>query len=187
MKQGTTFIISLKKDHLGLTQFPTTRIQKLGIKEDLQAKDGLITNTTLVKNQSFTLVPACFLVKKTTPQMEFNITQHHLVMPNELNHVGTLFGGEACSLADRAGFICASLAYTSASFVTRHFEPFNFLAPAKLGDILTIHCSATKTGLTSVTVKIHAVNAKTDKVIFSTKAVFVNVKEGVKAPIDCTI
>lgn len=111
------------------------------------------------------------------------IVQHHLVMPHELNHVGTMFGGIACGLADMSGFLCASLCFPAAAFVTRHFEPFNFTAPAELGDILAIHCALGKIGTSSVSIKIKAFNKRNKKLVFSTTAIFVNVKDGVKSPL----
>ena len=99
------------------------------------------------------------------------ITQHFVVQPTDLNHMGSLFGGAACSQADLTGYICASLKYPEASFVTRHFEPFSFLAPAHLGDILEVTAEIIETGTTSVVVSLEAVNTKTKCRIYSTCAV----------------
>jgi len=111
------------------------------------------------------------------------IKQYYLVMPADLNHVGTMFGGVAMNLADKYGAICGSLAYPDATFVTRHFDIFNFLSPAHLGDILEITATLLETGNTSITVGIDAVNTKSRSKIFSTKAVYVNILNGIKAPI----
>lgn len=97
--------------------------------------------------------------------------------------MGTLFGGVAMSLSDEAGFLCASIAYPNACFVTKVFEAFDFLAPAKLGDILQINTTVISKGNTSVKISIKGVNAKTQSPIFSTSAVFVNAPNGVKTPI----
>jgi acyl-CoA hydrolase len=111
------------------------------------------------------------------------VTQHFVVQPTDLNHMGSLFGGAACSQADLTGYICASLEYPDASFVTRHFEPFNFLAPAHLGDILAVTADIVETGNTSVVVNLEAINTKTKCRIYATKAVFVNVLNGQKSPL----
>jgi acyl-CoA hydrolase len=104
-------------------------------------------------------------------------------MPEDLNHNGNLFGGKAMAWADIDAFLCASLKFPKANFVTRHFEAFNFLAPSTLGDILEIHCAIQEIGNTSVSVTVEAKNTKTGNPIFSTKAVFVNIKAGKKSSI----
>jgi len=111
------------------------------------------------------------------------IVQHFVVQPQDLNHMGSLFGGAACSQADLSGYICATLAYPDAHFVTRHFEPFNFLSPAHLGDILAVTAEITKTGNTSVVISLEAINTKTKQRIYSTRAVFVNAPKGIKNPL----
>ena len=112
------------------------------------------------------------------------ITQYYLVMPADLNHVGSMFGGIAMNIADKYGAICGSLVYPNAEFVTRHFDTFNFLSPARLGDILEISAELLETGNTSITVSIEAINTRSKSKIFSTKAVYVNIKNGTKTPIE---
>lgn len=109
--------------------------------------------------------------------------QYYLVMPADLNHIGTMFGGVAMNLADKYGAICGSLVFPKATFVTRHFDIFNFLSPAHLGDILEISTQLLSTGNTSITIGIEAINVKTKSKIFATKAVYVNVHNGKKSPI----
>lgn len=77
-------------------------------------------------------------------------------------------------------FLCASLAYPNATFVTKVFESINFLAPATLGDILRIMVTVDKVGMTSITLRLTANNVRSGKAICSTSAVFVNVVDGVK-------
>ena len=111
------------------------------------------------------------------------LVQHYLILPQHLNHMGTLFGGIAMSLSDEVAFLCASLAYPSAAFVTKVFEPFNFAAPAHLGDILKISAEIVATGNTSVTLALEGRNARSGILIFATRAVFVNAPGGAKAPL----
>lgn len=108
---------------------------------------------------------------------------HHLILPNELNHNTSLFGGAAMGAADKAAYIEAALAFPLATFVTKAFEAFNFLSPAAAGDILEITTEILHVGNSSVQVGISAKNARTKKEVFETKATFVNVENGQKAPI----
>lgn len=101
-------------------------------------------------------------------------------MPAELNHHGHLFGGAAMAAADKAAFICASLAFPDACFVTKNFEGFDFHSPAQAGDILKLDADILGRRNTSVTVGIKATNARTNIPVFSTQGVFVNVINGVK-------
>lgn len=110
-------------------------------------------------------------------------SQYHLILPNELNHNGTLFGGAAMAAADKAAFIEATLNFPSAEFVTKTFSEFNFLHPAKQGDILEILTEVTHKGNSSVKISILARNAKTQEQIFQTEAVMVNAPNGKSAPI----
>jgi len=112
-----------------------------------------------------------------------SITQHHIVMASDLNHMDSLMGGKAMELADRCGATCCMLAYPTATFVTKRFEAFDFLTPAKLGDVLAITSVIKSVGTTSVVVLIDGLNAKTGTPIFSTSAVFVNAVGGIKQPL----
>jgi acyl-CoA hydrolase len=94
------------------------------------------------------------------------VSSHHLVLPNELNHHGTLFGGVAMALADKVAYIQATIAHPHANFVTKAAKEFNFLAPAKAGDILEIHAEIKKTGTSSIHIKIQCENALTKQNIF---------------------
>lgn len=116
--------------------------------------------------------------------MPKDITHHHLVMPAELNHNGTLFGGAAMAAADKAAFICASLAFPDANFVTKSFSGFDFHHPAKAGDILSLNTQILERRTTSLTIEVKAENAKTNQPIFSTQGVFVNVMDGRKHPLN---
>lgn len=111
------------------------------------------------------------------------MTHHHLILPNELNHHGTLFGGIAMALADKAAYIHASLMFPEANFVTKATECFDFIAPAQAGDILQIQTVTTNLGNSSIEVELVTKNAKSQESIFSTTITFVHVENDKKAPI----
>jgi len=98
-----------------------------------------------------------------------------LIRPEYLNHVGTLFGGYMLMWADEMAFTAASLTFPAANFVTRHFEAFDFTAPAGKGDILRIRSRVVRVGNTSCTVEIVGEKARDEELIFRTTAVMVNV------------
>lgn len=79
-----------------------------------------------------------------------------MVMPKELNHHGTLFGGEVCSIIDKACAIFLKRR-TEQKFVTRQFNELAFVNPILPGDILTVYCSLIHIGNTSVTVSAEAI------------------------------
>jgi len=109
------------------------------------------------------------------------MTSYHLVTPNELNHHQTWFGGSAMAAADKAAYIAASLAFKNASFVTKFFDSFDFVSPARSGDIVRIDAQIVKIGQTSVTVKVVADNQITGEKLFESTAVLVNIRDGKKA------
>lgn len=109
------------------------------------------------------------------------MTSYHLVTPNELNHHQTWFGGSAMAAADKAAYIAASLRFKNASFVTKFFDSFDFVSPAKSGDIVRIDAEIVNIGQTSVTVKVIAGNEITGEKLFESTAVLVNIRDGQKA------
>jgi acyl-CoA hydrolase len=102
------------------------------------------------------------------------MTTHHLVLPNELNHHQTLFGGVAMALADKAAYMVATLEHPDTNFVTKVVEGFNFLSPAEAGDILETTAVITETGHSSITIKVGCANRITHKPLFDTTIVMVN-------------
>jgi acyl-CoA hydrolase len=107
-----------------------------------------------------------------------------LLIRNEfLNHYGTLFGGNMMQWADDMAYNAASLAFPEARFVTKLFGQFDFMSPARCGDIIKIFSEVESVGTTSCRIKVWAVNARTSASVFSTFAVMVNVKDGKAVPI----
>ena len=115
--------------------------------------------------------------------MAQKFSKYFVVRPLDLNHAGTLFGGVMMSLADEMAFVAASLTYPGCTFVTKVFHEFDFLSGAVEGEIVEIESEVLKTGRSSVTIGIHAVNAVTKREIFRTEAVLVNAREGKSVPI----
>ena len=103
---------------------------------------------------------------------------HRLVLPEDLNQYGFLFGGRLLAWSDEASWIAASLEDPGHKFVTKAMDTVAFHHSVKEGRILRIECIRDKLGTTSVTYAVNVFNEtnRTDT-IFSTKVTFVCVDE----------
>ena len=76
-----------------------------------------------------------------------------MVFPEQTNHYGTLFGGVALALMDKAAFVVASR-YARRSVVTACSERVNFERPIREGHLVEAHARLVGTGRTSLTVEV---------------------------------
>ena len=75
---------------------------------------------------------------------------HRLVLPEDLNQFGFLFGGRLLSWIDEASWIAASLDYPECHFVTIAMDHVEFRHSVREGTILSIRSEKAKVGATSV-------------------------------------
>ena len=111
---------------------------------------------------------------------------HRLVLPEDLNQFGFIFGGRLLRWVDEASWITASLDYPKCQFVTIGMNEVSFRHSVKEGTILEIESERVKEGTTSASyeVKIRRGRETTGEVIFSTEVSFVNVdQDGAKQPL----
>ncbi|MBK1834034.1 acyl-CoA thioesterase [Roseibacillus ishigakijimensis] len=111
---------------------------------------------------------------------------HRLVLPEDLNQFGFLFGGRLLSWIDEASWIAASLDYPACQFVTIGMEAVSFRHSVREGTILAIESERVREGRTSVTYAVRVMRGREDsgEAIFSTEVSFVNVnKAGEKRPL----
>ena len=111
---------------------------------------------------------------------------HRLVLTEDLNQYGFLFGGRLLSWADEAGYIAASQDFPEARFVTIGMGKVEFRHSVKNGAIIRISVTLQKKGTTSVSYRIDIYSGKEPELgaIFSTDISYVNVGEdGVKKPL----
>lgn len=111
---------------------------------------------------------------------------HRLVLPEDLNQFGHLFGGRLLAWVDEASWIAASLEFPTCRFVTIAMDEVVFRHSVKEGAILTIQSKNSRLGKTSATydVEVFKGNPGDESPIFSTKVTFVNLDEaGGKVPI----
>jgi acyl-CoA hydrolase len=77
----------------------------------------------------------------------------HLVMPNDTNPLGTLFGGRAVEWMDiAAGLAAIRLSHKHA--VTASIERLDFHVPIRLGNIALVEAEVVSVGRTSMVVRV---------------------------------
>lgn len=76
-----------------------------------------------------------------------------MVFPNQTNHYGTLFGGQALALMDKAAFIAATR-FSRRAVVTANSESVDFHVPVRQGELVEAISRVIATGRTSMTVEV---------------------------------
>ena len=112
-----------------------------------------------------------------------HVIMHELVLPNDANLLGNVLGGRVMHLMD----MCAAMsAYKHArtAVVTASVDRLDFLAPAKMGEIMILKSSVNYTGKTSmeIGVRIESENPKTGDIYHTSSAylTFVSLNENGK-------
>ena len=75
------------------------------------------------------------------------------MMPKDTNAMGTIFGGIILSYIDQAGAVDAHQ-YAEGRLVTVSMREVEFLAPVRVGDLVSFYAETTRIGRTSLTVKV---------------------------------
>ena len=93
------------------------------------------------------------------------VIMHELILPNDTNNLGNVFGGKVMQYMD----LCAAMSaykFARTAVVTASVDRLNFLAPAKMGDIIIFKSSVNYTSRSSmeVGVKIESENPLTGKI-----------------------
>ena len=84
---------------------------------------------------------------------------HRLVLPEDLNQYGFLFGGRLLGWIDEASWIAASLDQPKCRFVTIGMNEVVFRHSVREGSILAIQSEKIRTGKTSVTYGVQVFRA----------------------------
>lgn len=82
-----------------------------------------------------------------------SVTMVEVVFPGQTNHQGTLFGGIALGMMDKAAFIAATRR-SRATLVTVASDRVEFYAPARSGDILETTAEVVRVGRSSIDVRV---------------------------------
>ena len=99
-----------------------------------------------------------------------------MVFPTQTNHYGTLFGGEALKLMDKAAFIAASRAVRQ-FIVTASIDRTDFKHPVGQGEVAEVLARVVARGRSSITVEtqLFSENLITGERILCSTAQFVMV------------
>ena len=89
---------------------------------------------------------------------------HELILPNDTNNLDTVFGGKVMQYMD----LCAAMSaykFARTAVVTASVDSLDFLAPARVGDMLILKSSVNYSHNTSMEIGVHidAENVKTGK------------------------
>ena len=100
-----------------------------------------------------------------------HVIMHELILPNDTNLLGNVLGGRVMHLMD----MCAAMsAYKHArtAVVTASVDRLDFLAPAKMGEIMILKSSVNYTGISSmeVGVRIESENPITGDIYHTSSA-----------------
>ncbi len=100
-----------------------------------------------------------------------HVIMHELILPNDTNLLGNVLGGRVMHLMD----MCAAMsAYKHArtAVVTASVDHLDFLAPAKMGEIMILKSSVNYSGKSSmeVGVRIESENPKTGNIYHTSSA-----------------
>ena len=96
---------------------------------------------------------------------ETHVIMHELILPNDTNNLNTVFGGKVMQYMD----LCAAMSaykFARSAVVTASVDRLDFLAPARVGDMLILKSSVNYSHNSSmeVGVRIDAENAKTGEI-----------------------
>lgn len=76
-----------------------------------------------------------------------------LIEPFHTNHYGTLFGGNALGMMDKAGYLAATR-HARRTFVTVASDRVEFKVPVRAGQLVELVARVVREGRTSVTVAV---------------------------------
>ena len=79
-----------------------------------------------------------------------------MVFPDNTNHLGTLFGGQALAWMDMSAFIAASR-YARTTVVTARSEQVDFNLPIHKGDLVEVVARVVKVGRSSMNVDVEVI------------------------------
>jgi len=117
-----------------------------------------------------------------------NLISRELVLKGDLGVHGNLFGGKMLSFLDKAGAIEATRLCQSSKMVTVEMEKVRFLRSVKENQQVWIYGNVESVGNTSIVISLearrHCIYTAGEKLVCSTKVVFVRVDdEGNKRPL----
>jgi len=109
------------------------------------------------------------------------VIHHKLVLPEFMNHQGSLFGGYLLKWIDEVAFMTANLDYPGNRFVTVGLDDVTFRHRIDMGEILQFRVEESRRGASSLEYNVRVVGtrepAAKDRVLFETNITFVSIDE----------
>lgn len=93
---------------------------------------------------------------KTQTERPTELSMVEMVFPDHTNHYGTLFGGQALAMMDKAAFVVASR-YARRAIVTASSERVDFQQPVRQGQLVELTARIVSTGRTSIKVEVELI------------------------------
>jgi uncharacterized protein (TIGR00369 family) len=90
----------------------------------------------------------------TDPRPAPEVQINDIILPNQTNNFGTMFGGEVMALMDKAAAI-AGLRFSRKPLVTASSERIDFRTPIHAGEIIEAIARVIYVGRTSMIVRVH--------------------------------
>ncbi|HBK45986.1 MAG TPA: acyl-CoA thioesterase [Xanthomonadaceae bacterium] len=90
----------------------------------------------------------------TLPPTEVRMAE--IVFPNNTNHMGTLFGGQALAWMDKAAFLAAAR-YSRRTVVTARSEQVDFKLPIRQGQMVETIGRVVEVGRSSIRVEVELI------------------------------
>lgn len=113
----------------------------------------MLSKKTEVQNKIVTEIPTGCEESRIEAGVVTEARLIEMVFPQQTNHYGTLFGGQALALMDKAAFIVASR-YARRTVVTASSEKCDFHVPVRQGQLVELTARIVATGRTSMTVEV---------------------------------
>lgn len=113
-----------------------------------------------------------------------NFLSRRLVMPNDLNFAGSLFGGRILEWIDEEAYIYAACQLDAKSLVTKHIGAISFESSAYQGDVVEFGLGVKAAGKTSITLTCVVRNKQTKQTIcVADDIVFVHIDPNTRKPL----
>ncbi|MFT3663854.1 acyl-CoA thioesterase [Piscinibacter sp.] len=93
------------------------------------------------------------MLRTTEPPRCDELTLTELVLPEQANHYGTLFGPNALALLGKAAFLVATR-YARQAIVMAAANRIEFLQPVPVGAVLKLSARIARTGRSSLTARV---------------------------------
>tara|TARA_B100002049_G_C15941678_1_gene316597 strand:- start:56 stop:439 length:384 start_codon:yes stop_codon:yes gene_type:complete len=124
------------------------------------------------------------MIKRTNNKA---MKHHKLVLPEHMNHQGSLFGGYLLMWIDEVAYMTANLHFPGHRFVTIALDNVEFKHRIECGEIICFAAALEKQGSTSLTyhISVTGTREQSDKLLFETRVSFVSVdNKGNKKPLN---